>query len=131
MFLISIEAASFGVSSWDNVPITDPHTVIVKFTYFGDVNLDGQVNAHDYQILDQNYLNPASANSIITGDADLSGVVNAGVYAFLDQFYLLGVGNPLIASPNNPVSPSNVPEPASLGFIGLWASFLMRRRIKA
>src|SRR5207248_1166757 len=59
--------------------------VIAKYVYAGDVNLDGQVNAADYDIANAHLgTTPPLASAWLNGDLDLDGSVDAGDFGILD-----------------------------------------------
>src|SRR5207247_7968229 len=90
--------ALVGVSEWPPASghTIDANSVIGKYTFFGDVDLDGQVTAGDYGVLDANYgTTPAPGIAILSGDADFDGTVTAGDYGILDANFGAGVGSPL------------------------------------
>ncbi len=126
-FLAPLDAGAFGITSWDNVAIDQPNSIILKYTYFGDVNFDGVVDSSDYALLDQNL---GTGNSWATGDANLDGTVDSSDYAFLDQFVGSGVtfGTPLIAAANVASPNAAVPEPASLFLLGLGSAYVLVKR---
>jgi hypothetical protein len=61
-------------------------SVLVKYTYFGDVNGDGVVNLNDYAVIDWGYLNklPGYAN----GDVNYDTTINLNDYTLIDWAYL-------------------------------------------
>jgi hypothetical protein len=63
--------------------ITD---VLVKFTYFGDADLSGAIDATDYSLIDNGYVNGLSG--WINGDFDYSGVIDATDYALIDNAFV-------------------------------------------
>jgi len=72
------------------------HTVIAKYTYFGDVNLDGQVTGDDYTIIDSNLNTPAFYRiAWLQGDANLDGQVSGDDYTTIDSNLGIGASNPL------------------------------------
>ncbi len=71
----------------------DAATVIVKYTYGGDANIDGVINADDYATIDFNSNNPA-AHNYFNGDFNLDGVINADDYSVID-FNNTAQGSPL------------------------------------
>src|SRR5207247_6322675 len=85
--LALFDNALVGVGEW---PIGSGHTIIAnsvvgKYTFFGDVDLDGQVTAGDYGVLDANFgTTPPAGIAILAGDADFDGSVTAGDYGILD-----------------------------------------------
>jgi hypothetical protein len=60
-----------------------PTNILVKFTYTGDANLDGSINADDYAVIDLYSQTPGS-NGYWHGDFNRSGSINADDYAWID-----------------------------------------------
>ncbi|WP_428938044.1 autotransporter-associated beta strand repeat-containing protein [Fontivita pretiosa] len=60
--------------------------LLVKFTYFGDADLSGTIDATDYSLIDNGYVN--SLTGWINGDFDYSGVIDATDYALIDNAYV-------------------------------------------
>ncbi|WP_428937553.1 hypothetical protein [Fontivita pretiosa] len=60
--------------------------VLVKFTYFGDADLSGSIDATDYSLIDNGYVN--SLSGWINGDFDYSGSIDATDYALIDNAYV-------------------------------------------
>src|SRR5207253_5585291 len=85
--LALFDNALVGATEW---PIGSGHTidansVVGKYTFFGDVDLDGQVTAGDYGVLDANLgSTPPPGIAILSGDADFDGSVTPGDYGILD-----------------------------------------------
>ena len=68
--------------------------VVVKYTYNGDVNGDGRVNADDYFRIDQGFLLFGVHPLLyVNGDFNFDGRVNADDYFLIDQAFL-GQGAP-------------------------------------
>jgi hypothetical protein len=61
----------------------DSTTVLIKYTYAGDANLDGTINADDYAIIDLYSLTPGSSG-FNRGDFNYDGSINADDYALID-----------------------------------------------
>jgi hypothetical protein len=126
--LAVFDNALVGASDWPSGSghTVDANSVIGKYTYFGDVDLDGQVTPGDYGILDANFgTTPPPGIAIISGDADFDGSVTPGDYGILDANFGSGVGSPL-----SPAAQA-VPEPT--GGAGLFvasAAWLLRRRMR-
>src|SRR5213075_2135418 len=119
--LATFDNALVGVSDWPlgsgNTIITN--SVIGKYTYFGDVDLDGQVTPGDYGVLDANFgTTPPPGIAILSGDADFDGTVTPGDYGILDANFGSGARSPL--------APAAVPEPAS--FFALAGAAIRARR---
>jgi hypothetical protein len=108
--------------------------VLIKYTYYGDANLDGQVDGSDYARIDSGYLNQLTG--WYNGDFNYDGVVNGSDYTLIDNSYnTQGANlssNAEIASSTAQIAlTASVPEPAMLAVMGIaTASLLSRRRIR-
>jgi hypothetical protein len=108
--------------------------VLVKYTYFGDANLDGHVDGSDYSLIDNGFLNHLTG--WYNGDFNYDGVVNGSDYTLIDNaFNTQGASiASIVASPDAVEtaqiagSSSSVPEPASLSLVGIGAVGLLSRR---
>jgi autotransporter-associated beta strand protein len=116
-------------STFDGAATVDGD-VLVKYTYYGDTNLDGKVDGSDYARIDSGYL--TQATGWFNGDFNYDGVINGSDYTLIDNAYNTQ-GAQLAASIANPtaqVAASAVPEPATLGLIGIGSMSLIGRRRK-
>jgi hypothetical protein len=59
-------------------------TTIAVYTYAGDVNFDGLVDASDYGIIDNYYQFPGTTG-YANGDFNYDGVIDAGDYGIIDN----------------------------------------------
>ncbi|WP_428939919.1 hypothetical protein [Fontivita pretiosa] len=103
--------------------------ILVKFTYFGDADLSGSIDATDYSLIDNGYVN--SLSGWINGDFDYSGTIDATDYALIDNAYVNQAGplaEALIAEHTKlfggeyvaalrAVQSGVVPEPATMGML--------------
>jgi hypothetical protein len=103
--------------------------VLIKYTYFGDADLDGAVTTNDYFQIDNGFI--GSKTGWINGDFDYDGAVTTNDY-FLLHNALLGQGAALIPAARGSAialsGVSAVPEPASLGVFAFAAAGLLHRR---
>ena len=109
--------------------------VLVKYTYFGDANLDGKVDGSDYSLIDNGYAvnkaTPGTLTGWYNGDFNYDGLVNGSDYTLIDNAFnqqgsVLNAN--LDAQVAAQVGGSAVPEPATLSVIGLAAVGLLGRR---
>ena len=76
--------ASGATANWGSETVTGS-SVLVKYTYVGDANLNGLVNGDDYFKIDTGY--SAHWTGFENGDFDYNGVINADDYFLIDQTY--------------------------------------------
>jgi hypothetical protein len=135
------EASDLGIGSFDGTTV-DTSAVIVKYTYYGDSNLDGKVDTSDFQRFLNGFANHGT--SWVQGDYTYDGKVDIGndfnlfLISFLKQGGALGdltdavQSSSLSASQKAELLPL-VPEPSLFGM--LTASSMLglsrRRRIQA
>jgi fibronectin-binding autotransporter adhesin len=129
-------SAIFG--SFDGVNVNDGD-VLVKYTYDGDADLNGVVNAADYIQIDNGFTNHLSG--WYNGDFNYDGVINGDDYTLIDNAFNTQGSASLAAVPAGPLAmvasntdqiagagSSVVPEPATFGMLGVGAVGLMMRR---
>ena len=113
-----------GKAALDGVAV-DASSVLVKFTYWGDMNFDGMVTFDDYDIIDYYYWFPLPPEQMgwWTGDLDYDGNVDFDDYDRIDYAYWFQ-GAPLMGG-----GLGAVPEPATLALVALGGlGALLRRR---
>jgi len=115
-------------SIFDNVPSTSAD-VLVKYTYYGDTNLDGKVDGSDYGRIDNGYLDHLTG--WYNGDFNYDGVVDGSDYTLIDNAFNVqgAILATVVANPTAAIdATSAVPEPASLGVMLIGAAGLLGRR---
>src|SRR5204863_2839268 len=82
----------FGTESVDGT------TVLVKYTYGGDANLDGKIDISDYGRIDFNI--PLGVNGWYNGDYNYDGKIDMSDYGIID--FNIGIqGPPIPSAPGN------------------------------
>jgi autotransporter-associated beta strand protein len=116
---------------------TTANDVLVKYTYYGDADLNGTVNGADYQQIDMGYAMHLTGWQ--NGDFNYDGVVDGSDFSLIDNTFnqINATGAlPLLlsATPTNLIAAGSqsVPEPMSLGLLGIGAATIIlgRRRRK-
>jgi autotransporter-associated beta strand protein len=113
--------------------------VAVKFTYYGDANLDGKVDGSDYSVIDNAYLadqtNPAEYTGWSNGDFNYDGVIDGSDYTLIDNaFNMQGatisseVASETAQLAGVTAANSSVPEPISPGLLAIGSMTLLCRR---
>ena len=105
----------------------DADDVLVMYTYGGDTNFDGKLDADDYGTIDFNVLLPGHVDGYYNGDFNYDGVVNADDYGVID-FNILAQHGPLADALPAAASVTAVPEPAACAFTSLAAAVVTLRR---
>ncbi len=110
----------------------DASSVLVKVTYWGDANLDGVVDANDYDLIDRNFLFTPDVVRWVTGDFNYDGVIDANDYDKIDRAFLFQ-GDPMsdpVEGGGSTPAPMTTPEPATMALLGLGAlaALVSRRR---
>jgi hypothetical protein len=109
----------------------DTSSILIKYTYAGDANLDGQVDVTDLGALATNW----QTNNVWTGgDFNYDGFVDVTDLGALATNWQAGVGSPLAPSRLDEAMASvglggvSVPEPGTLGMLLLFALKIPRRK---
>jgi hypothetical protein len=66
---------------------TGPNDVLVKYTYFGDANLDGKVDGSDYSRIDAGYASHGALTGWANGDFNYDGVIDGTDYSLIDNAF--------------------------------------------
>ncbi len=88
-------------------------SVLVKYTWFGDSNLDGLVDGSDYALIDTGSTAGGTLTGWVFGDYDYSGAIDQSDYALIDTGFISQSGM--------------LPEPSVFGLVLLGAGLITRR----
>jgi len=116
-----------GLATFDGQSVADGD-VLVKYTYYGDALLSGNVIAADYIQIDDGF--ESHLTGWYNGDFNYDGVINGDDYTLIDNAFN-SQGSVSVTSavfvPTEMIAV--VPEPASLGpLAAATVGFIMRRR---
>ena len=111
-----------GLTDLEGEPVP-ADAVIVKYTWWGDANLDGLVNSSDYDRIDANWLFQTPNPRWSMGDFNYDGIINSNDYDKIDAAWLLS-GGAILADG----APVPTPEPATLALLALGGLALAARR---
>ena len=91
----------------------------MKYTYYGDIDQNGQVDADDLTVFASNFGRTQGATQV-DGDIDFNGAVNADDLTVFANNFNKGVGNPLAAA-----SVQAVPEPSTCALLVMGGASLV------
>jgi hypothetical protein len=103
--------------------------ILVEYTYYGDTNLDGEVDGSDYSRIDNGSLNHLTG--WFNGDFNYDGVIDGSDYTLIDNaFNTQGASLAAVASGTAQIdgSSSAVPEPGAMGMAAAGVCMLLSRR---
>jgi CARDB/Dockerin type I domain len=91
---LGVELNSFGagtplVNTFDNQTVTNSD-VLVKYTFYGDANLDGAINGDDYTLIDNSFNTQTGAHPLSgwrNGDFNYDGSTNSDDYILIDNAF--------------------------------------------
>jgi hypothetical protein len=101
-----------GLTEWFGLPV-DETAILILATLNGDCNLDGLVDAGDYDVIDNTFvfgLAPGQSYGWWSGDLNGDGQVNSDDYDLIDNAFVFGGG--VVGGP-----PGSAPEPATLALL--------------
>ena len=111
----------YGLISFENLSVSSTD-VLLKYTYFGDANLDGKVDGSDYSLIDSGFIQRATG--WFNGDFNYDGVINGSDYTLIDNAFDRQAGQitAQLAAHTDAIyealpSSSPVPEPANLEWV--------------
>ena len=109
-----------------------PSDVLVKFTYYGDANLDGVVDGQDYALIDAGYASGGMLTGWYWGDFNYDGAVDASDYTLIDNAFNAQATSlsptSIVAVDTAEVAAASVPEPAAVGWVAVGAAAVFGRR---
>jgi hypothetical protein len=107
---------------------TTTNDVLIKYTYYGDANLDGSVNGADYAQIDNGF--GMHMTGWQNGDFNYDGVVDGSDYSLIDNTFnqITATGASPLAIVASPAALTSVPEPTTLGLLAIGATGLLGRR---
>jgi hypothetical protein len=124
------ESVDIGVPTFAGVSVDDT-AVLVSFTYYGDTDLDGDVDVDDLGAMATNWQQPASWAD---GDMDYSGTVDVNDLGLFAGNWQAGVepgpGPSFAEAAASLGLPAHVPEPSFPAALGAHALAFMRLRAR-
>ncbi len=117
------------VSSFDGVPVSDGD-ILVKYTFVGDADLSGNIDATDYTMIDNGFAKSLAGWN--NGDFNYDGVINGDDYTLIDNAFNTQGSVSFAAITVEPTetiaATASVPEPVNLVVMAFAAIGLRSRR---
>jgi hypothetical protein len=102
-----VDNALLGYTDFSGQAVTSD-SILLKYTYYGDIDQNGQVDADDLTVFGNNFGRTSGATQV-DGDIDFNGTVDADDLTVFGNNFNKGIGNPLSTQ-----SIQAVPEPSTL-----------------
>ena len=119
-----------GTKSWQGQTVT-PSSILIRYTYVGDLNLDGVINGDDYFRIDSAFKSSGAA-TYATGDVNFDGRIDGDDYFLMDSNYSRQNGLSLTAAAPDLAPGSDlqvVPEPGTISLVAAAVgAFSLRRK---
>jgi autotransporter-associated beta strand protein len=115
-YAVAFDNAALTVpkTTWDGQPLSGTNQIITKYTYRGDLDLDGDVDGNDFTVVQMFFgtTGLGLGKGWMKGDADLNGVVDGNDFTVIQQNFGAGAVTPLAPPVGNVV-----PEPSTLALL--------------
>lgn len=132
--LLGLSGAATG--SWNGQTV-DASALLLKYTYYGDLNFDGKVDGDDYVRIDR-ALAMGLAAKWLNGDVNYDGLINGGDYALIDGAFVhqggvlsaevLAAREAQFGAEYIAAFAAAVPEPSALALCAVVFPLVRRRR---
>ncbi len=112
------------MATFDGQPVVDGD-ILVEYTFVGDADLSGKIDAIDYGLIDNGFAN--SLTGWRNGDFNYDGAVNGDDYTLIDNAFNTQGSlsfTALAAAPAEAIA--SVPEPTDLLLVAMAAGLLVR-----
>ncbi len=108
--------------------VPGPADILVKYTYFGDANLDGKIDGSDYSLIDNGYTSNGQLTGWYNGDFNYDGIINGSDYTLIDNAFNQQGISLAAAVDTTQIATTTVPESESLALAAIAALGLLARR---
>jgi hypothetical protein len=106
-----VDNALLGYTEFSGQPVT-ADSILLKYTYYGDIDMNGQVDADDLTVFANNFGRRSGATQV-DGDIDFNGTVDADDLTVFANNFRKGIGSPLGSA-----NVQAVPEPQTWVLVG-------------
>jgi hypothetical protein len=112
-----VDNALLGATDFSGQTVNND-SLLLKYTYYGDIDLNGQVDGDDLTVFAQNF-GQTTGMTQVDGDIDFNGRVDGEDLTVFANNFNKGIGSPLAAG-----AVAAVPEPSTILLAGLAAAGL-------